>query len=48
MGCRIVDDNTALAVFMNPAAASEALQRAEGSKFKVRAYAEVQITLPLR
>ena len=46
MGCRIVDDNTALAVFVNPAAASEALQRAEGSKFNVRAYAEVQTTFP--
>ncbi|CAL5223480.1 g6003 [Coccomyxa viridis] len=37
---RCINDNTALAVFANPAAASEALQRARSGNFKVRMYAE--------
>ena len=42
MVCRFVDDTTALAIFANPAAASEALLRAEGGRFKVRAFWEVR------
>lgn len=39
--CRFVNDNTALAVFANPAAASEALSRAESGQYKVRPFSEV-------
>ncbi|CAK0785291.1 hypothetical protein CVIRNUC_008497 [Coccomyxa viridis] len=37
---RFVNDNTALAVFANPAAASEALSRAESGQYKVRPFSE--------
>ncbi len=39
--CRFVNGNTALAVFANPAAASEALSRAESGQYKVRPFSEV-------
>ena len=39
--CRFVNDNTALAVFANPAAASEALSRAKSGQHKVRPFSEV-------
>ena len=41
VGCRFVNDNTALAVFANPAAASKALSRAESGQYKVRPFSEV-------